>query len=99
MDDTAGVEDALHEGRGVIRNCIAQRDRAERVLLPRDGRLLLHRDREAFQGARRITADRVARLGGAGLGERLLVEGLREGVDRRLHLRGAIDDGLDQLHR
>ena len=99
VDDGAGVEDPLHEHRGVIGDHVAQSERAKRVLVPGDRRLFLDRDRDAFQGTRWVPIAGISGLGCLRLRKRLVEEGLGEGVDRGLDCRRAVDDRLDQLDR
>jgi len=99
VHDAACVEDPLHEDRGVVGDHVAQRKRAERVLVPHYRRLFLHRHREPIQWAHLVAAPRVPLLGCAGLGQRFVEKGLRKSVDLWFDGCAAIDDCLDQLDR
>jgi hypothetical protein len=98
MDDPAGVQHALGDRRGVIRDHAPHRERAVLPRQPLDGDLVLHRDREPFERAT-LVAVREPFGGGARLVQRGVEVRVGERVDGRLDRLGARDHGLHQLHR
>ena len=78
---------------------VAPRQRPQRVPLPGDLGLLLHRHRQAVEREHRLAPARIAGLGCPRLIQRLLIEGLGERVEHGLDGFGPFGYCRDQFHR
>src|SRR5262245_44975946 len=99
VHDSARVEDAAREHRGLVRDLVLVDERPLCPGQPCDRLLLLDRGRDALERTRRPTTAGIARLGVACLRERALREPMADRVNDRLDHVCAGEHALEQLDR